>query len=367
MKTDKEKINYTNQGETFLGRFAQRHFYYEVDKELAKRYNINCKKEKGSAFNILAVGVFITAFGIWLFTLAGFWSRFLSVICLLIGIFALILGIIFYKKVVSPTALLKRGILNAGIIAEIKDNYIGLLVLAETTSKEEGEKYWALCSFQLDELPAVHEKKIGELVPVTCIYGDSNKDCNTFVIASPIAWGTNSKEVIQKAIEGVNPIEWNALLKSQGRYDYKTEYSDVEKTKQLEQEEIIELNLDFIADFNKSIKEALTVLHDVVEEFKNKDLNFSKAESALNTLSELIDEENRIDSIKNMEKVDNGVYKETYYNIYYQLTDIVKLLYKLTDKMSEPVKDLDAINKIYESVFSTYNKIVDNYEKFISN
>jgi hypothetical protein len=365
MKAEKEKDNFTKAGDTFLGRFAQRHFYYQVDEKLAERYNVNCKKEKGSAFKILTAGIFITALGVWLFTLAGFWSRFFSIICLLIGILTLILGILFYKRVVSPTALLKRGILNAGVITKIENNSIGLLVLAETTSNENGKKYWALCSYQLDELPAVHEKKVGELIPVTCIYSDSNKEFNTSVMASPIAWGTNSREVIQKAIEGINPIEWNALLKSQDKYDFKPEYSDVEKTKQLDPEEIIALNLDFIADFNESIKKSLTALYDVMQDFGNKD--FSNAESKINILSGLIDKENRIHSINNMTKVDNGAYKETYNTIYSQLEDIVKLSLKLTDKISEPVTDGDAIKSIYESVSLLYNKIIDNYEKFISN
>jgi Protein of unknown function (DUF3239) len=365
MKTDKEKINYTNQGNTFLGRFAQRHFYYEVDEKLAKRYNVNCKKEKSLAVNILTTGIFVTALAVWLFTLAGFWSRFFSIICFLIGILALVLGIVFYKRVVSPTALLKRGILNAGIIAQIENNCIGLLVLAETTSQADGKKHWALCSYQLNEIPLVHEKKIGELVPVTCIYGDSNKDYKTSVIASPIAWGTNSREVIQKAIEGINPIEWNALLKSQNRYDFSAEYSEIEMTKQLEQDEIIALNLDFMADFNKEIKESLMVLYEVIQAFENK--NFSKSALAITTLSELIDEENRKECINNMAKVDNGVYKETYNAIYSQLEDIVKLLHKLEDKINEPVRDVDRIKSIYESVSLSYNKIIDNFEKFICN
>ena len=230
-------------GPQFMGSYAERHFYYDVDANLAKRYNENYKKMQRFAIRTLIIAFIIGALSVWLYSLGGIWFILLGAITTLIGIATIVLAILVFKRLGNPTALLKRGVLNAGIITQIDSDGIGILVLAETT-KNHNEAHWGLCSIKLKDLPPVHERKIGEKVPVTCVFSsDSGFDYQNTVTPSLIAWGTSSKDIIRQAIDEIDLIEWDALSQCMNRYDFKPEYSETEQLKQLTLKEIVELNL----------------------------------------------------------------------------------------------------------------------------
>lgn len=242
MDNNEQESAYADVGPQFMGSYAERHFYYDVDANLAKRYNQNYKKMQRFAIRTLIIAFIIGALSIWLYSLGGIWFILLGIITTLATIATIILAILVFKRLGSPTALLKRGVLNAGIISQINSDGIGILVLAETTNV--GEVHWGLCSIKVKELPPVHEKRIGEKVPVTCVFSsDSGFNYHTIVTPSLIAWGTSSGDVIQKAIDQIDQTEWDALLQSIDRYDFKPEYSESEQLKQLTLKEIVELKL----------------------------------------------------------------------------------------------------------------------------
>lgn len=234
---------YADRGPQFMGSYATRHFYYDVDPKLAKQYNENYKADMKLAIYLIVFAIIIGGLSAWLFSIGGIWMILAGIVTALISVASLLLGIIGIKRGGTPTALLKRGILNAGIIARIDSNGIGVLVLAETTKGDNGA-HWGLCSIQLKELPPVHEKIVGEKIPVTCVLSsDRGFNYHNTITSSLIAWGTNSKYVIQQAIDEIDPIEWNALSQCIDRYDFKPEYSETEQLKQFTLKEIIELNL----------------------------------------------------------------------------------------------------------------------------
>ncbi|QIK60019.1 DUF3239 domain-containing protein [Dysgonomonas sp. HDW5A] len=242
MSNDEKESAYADIGPQFMGSYAERHFYYDVDANLAKRYNENYKKMQRFAMRALIIALITGVLSIWLYSLGGIWFILLGAITTLISIATIVLAILVFKRLGSPTALLKRGVLNAGIISQIDSDGIGILVLAETTRAEE--VHWGLCSIKIKELPSVHEKKIGEKVPVTCVFSsDSGFNYNNAVTPSLIAWGTSSRDVIQKAIDQIDKVEWEALSQSIDRYDFKPEYSEPEQLKQLTLKEIVELKL----------------------------------------------------------------------------------------------------------------------------
>lgn len=233
---------YAGKGQQFLGWVASRHFYFDVDPKLAKRYNENYKGERKLVIG-LGVSALITAsLSIWLFSLGGIWLILLGIITSIVCLLSIVMAVIGIKRAAAPTALLTRGVLNAGIVAQIDDDGVGILVLAETTENEE--VHWGLCSVKFKELPPVHNRKVGERVPVTCAYGAAwgNEYC-TSIMPSLIAWGTDNRDVIQQAINAISENEWNALEKNIDRYDFKPEYSDEQQLKQLTLEEMVELDL----------------------------------------------------------------------------------------------------------------------------
>lgn len=233
---------YASEGPKFMGSYATRHFFYDVDPKLAKKYNENYKGDLQMVIFLIVIAIITGSLSVWLFSLGGIWRIILGIVTSLISIAAIGIAIIGIKRAATPTALLKRGALNSGIIAKIDSEGIGILVLAETTA--ESEVHWGLCSIRVKDLPPVHERKIGERIPVTCTYGStSNEGYYISVGPSLIAWGTNSKEVIQQAIDAIDEVEWDALEQCIDRYDFKTEYSDFEKLKQLTFEELVNLKL----------------------------------------------------------------------------------------------------------------------------
>ncbi|POP46329.1 hypothetical protein CHU32_06115 [Superficieibacter electus] len=233
---------YAGQGPQFMGWAASRHFYYDVDLKLARRYNENYKGERKMIIGLVISALITGSLSIWLFSLGGIGLILLGIVAAVIGLLSILMAFIGIKRAATPTALLKRGVLNAGIVAQIDPDGVGILVLAETT--ENTEIHWGLCSVKFKELPPVHNRKIGERVPVTCAYGAAwGKEYCTSIMPSLIAWGTDSREVIQQAINAISETEWNALEKSIEQYDFKPEYSDEEQLRQLTAEEMIGLSL----------------------------------------------------------------------------------------------------------------------------
>lgn len=215
---------YVARGPEFMGMFSERHLYFDVDEQLAKRYNENYQLDRNFCIGFIVFGICLFLLCGWLFSIDSILKIIISALCVIIGITSFILGILGAKRIGTATAMLKRGILNPAIIAQIDGDGIGILILAETSTG------WVTRSMKLKELPPVHEKKIGELIPVTCPI-----NC---VSADLIAWGTADPAVIKAGIDGISDAEWNAIRHLMDRYDFKPEYSDEQLIKVLKSEDI---------------------------------------------------------------------------------------------------------------------------------
>jgi hypothetical protein len=247
-----QQVNDTYTGPTkpsisSLGSYATRHFHFEINPKHAKKYNEFYKKDRKLSIQLILVGIGFGLLSYWLYSFGTFWMILLGVITTLLFLILVLFGLLYFKKVGTPTSVLKRGVLNPGIIAEIDNNGIGLLILAEVTAKSHPK--WGLYSIRLKQLPT-HDLKIGERVPVTCIYGATSDDgeYSTSISPYPIAWGTENINVVRQAALSINEFEWNALEKNIEKYDFKEEYSATERLKLLSDEEMYRLSLDKVSE-----------------------------------------------------------------------------------------------------------------------
>lgn len=241
-----EQHSHTGVGPIVNGSYASRHFFFDVDREHAKHYDGQYKNSRTIPYYTLLLGVILIPLALWLYAPEVSVLRYISLLCMSIGGGSLILGLLQLKNRKPAGSILERGVLNPGIIAEIYDDGVGLLILAEVTKGSTPK--WGLYSIKHKGLPTVHNIKIGEQVPVTCTFTHiPSQDFFNGLFAIPISWGTNSKDVIQSAIDSIPEIEWNALEKSIDRFDFKDHYINTRCLRLLSDEEIYRMSLDRVS------------------------------------------------------------------------------------------------------------------------
>ncbi len=210
---DKQQGTYVDVGIPNFRTQAERHLYFEVDKYHAKRYNENYRGNIRFLWRLSAATISVIFLTIWFYTIS-LWLAIPSTIIVMVLCAFIYLA---YKKSGNPESLFSRGVLNAGVIAKVEDQRIGLLVLAETTTISGDFPKWGLQSLFVKQLPG-HNLQVGERVPVTCVFGRSVNGAYQNVVATPISWGTRDPQVIISGISHITDVEWDVLSRNIDRF-----------------------------------------------------------------------------------------------------------------------------------------------------
>lgn len=129
--------------------------------------------------------------------------------------------------------------------------------------------------------------------------------------------------------------------------------------------ELILLESSPIASFVIPMKTDLTSLNAIFNMFKSKTPDTGAIKSALNALTESIDQHKDI-SKKDTSKLKDIYYKEVYETFYRDCLSAVKSLNTVTERLLEAEPDVRNIESWFGSASGAYNKAIERYNTFVS-
>lgn len=202
---------------------AERHLEYQINIPHARRYNESVKESRTAIIVMIVITLGLIAFGAYLLSSSSTGVLVLGGLTALLGIAGLVFAG-YAATQLDPKGFLDRGVLNPAIVCGAEKGYIWLLTLGEIGPSDT---VWALFATKVADLPG-HLNTVGERIPVTCCFAGIEGDRYKTIYVSPIAWGTDSAQVLQGAAQSIDEKEWQLLESMRSRFVSDGDYSIME-------------------------------------------------------------------------------------------------------------------------------------------
>ena len=196
-----------------------RHFEFAVDHGHAKAVNETLGDVRRLRVSSIVVGLLFAAGAVWLYLRHSPWSYILAAVLAVAAVMSWWVSVWAPRKVGSIEDLYRRGPLVPAMVSETRPRGATILALIDIAKPETAVPHYALVVRNVRALPG-HTLTEGERVPSVAVLGDRNpaSTAETWQLVSPmpIAWGTRDRGVLRRAVDAVDPVEWQLLRRNLG-------------------------------------------------------------------------------------------------------------------------------------------------------